>query len=93
MDTAIPGEVEGPALAFGVAVMLPEIYRDASLRNTTPVCPTRDRLGVGFELADGTVVRLALDPQECAHLAEMLVGCVKSAGFARQGQEQGEANA
>lgn len=42
---------------------LPPIYVDASWRNTTPVDIHRDagRVGIGFDLADGSVVRIALD--------------------------------
>lgn len=52
--------------------MLPPIYQDAHVRNVTPVCPERNRLGLGLELAAGEVVRIALDEAGVAFLASAL---------------------
>lgn len=52
--------------------MLPPIYQDAKVRNVTPVCPERNRLGLGLELASGEVVRVALDEAGVAFLAMCL---------------------
>lgn len=58
--------------------MLPLIYTNAQARNVTPVCAVRDRLGVGFELESGEVVRLAISRQNADALAQMLADYVKS---------------
>ena len=39
---------------------LPNIYRDAVLRNFTPVDHARMCMGLGFELSDGQTLRVAL---------------------------------
>lgn len=52
--------------------MLPPIYRDAQVRNVTPVCTERGRLGVGIRLDSGEVVRVALNP-ECVEFLMMAV--------------------
>lgn len=52
--------------------MLPPIYQDAQVRNVTPRCPERNRLGIGLELASGEVVRFALDEAGVAFLAMCL---------------------
>lgn len=39
--------------------MLPPIYFDADVRNVTPVCPDRKRIGIGFDM-DELPVRVAL---------------------------------
>ena len=52
--------------------MLPSIYQDAQVRNVTPVCPERNRLGLGLELVSGEVVRVALDEAGVAFLAMCL---------------------
>lgn len=53
--------------------MLPPIYQDAQVRNVTPVCPKRNRLGIGLELSNGAVVRVALD----AAGVDFLTKCLK----------------
>lgn len=58
--------------------MLTSIYLDASARNVTPLCPQRNRLGVGFELESGEVLRLALTPEDAGTLAQVLADYVKS---------------
>ena len=40
--------------------MLPDEYIDVGARNVTPVCPVRSRIGLGFNLANGKALRLAL---------------------------------
>lgn len=53
--------------------MLPERYRDAEWRNTAAsICPARGRIGIGFQLASGEAVRLALDADSARHLVETL---------------------
>lgn len=43
--------------------MLPPIYRSAQVRNVTPICPERGRLGLGIQLEGGDVLRVALSPE------------------------------
>lgn len=59
--------------------MLPPIYSDATVRNVTPVCPERQRLGVGLQLDSGEVIRVALDEAGVAFLAASLADYWSSA--------------
>lgn len=52
--------------------MLPKVYIDAASRNVTPFCPARNRFGVGFNLPNGEVLRLALDLQGAQFLRDSL---------------------
>lgn len=51
---------------------LPVAYQIASWRNTTPVDDAGLDLGVGFNLADGQVVRLRLSLASSYHLAQSI---------------------
>jgi hypothetical protein len=52
---------------------LPSSYIDASWRVTSAKFdPVRDRVGFGLDLADGTVVRFALDRKSALDLRETL---------------------
>lgn len=52
--------------------MLPTIYTSAAVRNVTPVCPVRRRLGLGIDMPDGSVLRVALDEASVALLRAAL---------------------
>ena len=51
---------------------LPESYKIAGWRNTTPLDLYSSRIGVGFNFEDGEVVRIALDRASAVHLFETL---------------------
>ena len=51
---------------------IPNSYRPAEWRNTTPVDSNTNRIGVGFDMSDGTVLRLTLSQESARHLAETL---------------------
>jgi hypothetical protein len=53
-----------------MATTLPPQYRAAKLRCVLPYHAENDRMGVGFELEDGTVLRLALDGASMRALIE-----------------------
>lgn len=57
---------------------LPPIYLDASLRNVTPICPDRQRIGLGVDMVGGTPVRLALALIDAQSLADLLVVYINS---------------
>ncbi|MGV0960128.1 MAG: hypothetical protein ACOYB1_09855 [Limnohabitans sp.] len=59
--------------------MLKSSYVDAKLRNVTPVCPCRDRLGLGFVLPDSQLLRLALSTADALALQRCLDDYTKSA--------------
>jgi hypothetical protein len=40
--------------------MIPPSFKPATLRGMLPVCPDSDDLGVSFDLADGSIVRLRI---------------------------------
>lgn len=54
--------------------MLPSIYQDAQMRNVTPMCAERNRLGLGLDLPSGEVVRFALDEASLVFLTTCLQG-------------------
>lgn len=58
---------------FGMATKLPDSYRAARLRCVLPYHADIDRMGLGFDLADGTVLRLALDGES----ARALISCLE----------------
>lgn len=60
------GEFAWPALN---GRLLPDSYARAAWRCTLPV-DAQDRLGLGFNLETGEVVRLSLDRESARHLAE-----------------------
>ena len=51
---------------------IPNSYRPAEWRNTTPADAQTNRIGVGFCLGNGTVLRLTLSQESARHLAETL---------------------
>jgi hypothetical protein len=58
--------------------MLPPIWQDAHLRNTTPICPNRNRMGLGFDIPGQGTVRIALTVPEAQALQEDLARYIKS---------------
>ncbi len=52
---------------------LPASYRPAIWRNTTPADVETGLIGIGFDLPDGQVLRLALPLEGARHLAEALL--------------------
>lgn len=59
---------------------LPDIYQPAEWRNTTPADDISQRLGVGFDRQDGTVIRLSLSAQSAKHLSESLAEFLQEVG-------------
>lgn len=53
--------------------MIPGSYQSAEWRNTTPADGNTHRIGVGFDMCDGTVLRLSLSEESARHLAETLL--------------------
>jgi len=51
---------------------LPGVYQPASWRNTTRINLASGRMGVGFNMATGEVIRLSLDKESARHLAESI---------------------
>lgn len=51
---------------------LPNSYTPAEWRNTTPVCSDTERIGIGFNLADGSVVRLSISLESASFLTDTL---------------------
>lgn len=60
---------------------LPAIYQTAEWRNTTPAEENTQRLGVGFDMPDGSVVRLSLSAQSARHLSESLAEFLQEGGL------------
>jgi hypothetical protein len=56
---------------------LPAIYFDAGLRNVTPVCPDRRRIGLGFDM-DDLPVRVALTLADAVALRTTLDDYISS---------------
>lgn len=68
--------------------MLPASYSSAILRNVTPVCQKTQRIGVGFDMTVGGVVRVALGLQDARALRDCLDGYISSfAGNQSAGSE------
>jgi hypothetical protein len=51
---------------------IPNSYTPAEWRNTTPVDSSTNRIGVGFNMHDGAVLRITLSQESARHLAETL---------------------
>jgi hypothetical protein len=51
---------------------IPNSYQAAEWRNTTPADSNTQRIGVGFDMGDGTVLRITLSQVSARHLAETL---------------------
>lgn len=56
---------------------LPAIYLDAKARNVTPFCPSRDRLGLGFDIPGQEPVRLALTLESARFIQTYLESYIK----------------
>ena len=56
---------------------LPERYKTAIWRNTTPVDPVYREIGIGFCVAGGSDVFFALDMQQAHHVIETLSDYIK----------------
>lgn len=57
-------------------VTLPASFAKASWRNTTRYNVEDDTIGMGFNLDDGNVIRLALNSESANHLAETIMECL-----------------
>ena len=58
--------------------MLPISYDDASVRNVTPVCPSRLRIGIGFDIEGRETVRVALTVQCAQFILQGLQDYIRS---------------
>lgn len=68
--------------------MLPSTYQCAAVRNITPLCPERQRFGLGLDLGGGVVLRVALDVAAAEFLLAELGAYVRSpAGCQSPGSE------
>ena len=52
--------------------LLPVIYLDADVRNVTPVCPGRKRLGLGLDIPGQPTVRVAITLAHARFLRDSL---------------------
>lgn len=57
---------------------LPKTYLDASVRCVLPVCPGRQRLGLGLDVLGQPTVRIALDQRSAQLLLDAVADYVKS---------------
>lgn len=64
---------------------LPASYQDAAVRVVTPMCPTRGRLGVAFDIG-ASVFRLALDEASAQSLRDGLNDYLTSVHSGRSGE-------
>ena len=51
---------------------IPPIYKLATWRNTTNIDSETGNIGIGFNLADGDIVRMQLDVKSVRHLVESI---------------------
>lgn len=58
---------------------LPPIYADAGLRNITPICSERGRLGIGFDIAGAAPLRLALTVTDAQAMSAVLADYISCA--------------
>lgn len=63
---------------------LPSIYLDAAVRNVTPVCPGRKRLGLGIDIPGQETVRVAITLGHAQFLRGCLDDYIKSAAGTHQ---------
>lgn len=68
------------------ASRLPAVYVTARFRNVTPVDEFTQEIGIGFDLADGTVLRLALPVTAAQKLAECLADYLNLSHSGRSGE-------
>jgi hypothetical protein len=52
--------------------LLPAIYLDADVRNVTPVCPGRKRLGLGLDIPGQPTVRVSITLEHAQFLRDSL---------------------
>ena len=64
---------------------LPAIYLDAQVRNVTPYCHGRARLGLGLDIAGLPTVRVALTLDHARFLRDYLDDFINSAAGALAG--------
>lgn len=57
---------------------LPRSYLDASVRAVLPVCPGRQRFGIGIDIPGQPTVRVALDQRSAQLLLDAVADYVKS---------------
>lgn len=84
LTTVVTPNDERPLLTHDLRILedrlarrLPKIYVPASVRNVTPVDDIHREIGVGFNLPDGSVVRLGLSVDFAEDLAEMIVSSLQ----------------
>lgn len=58
---------------------LPAIYLDAAVRNITPVCPGRERLGLGLDIPGQATVRVAITMDHAQFLRDYLTNYINDA--------------
>ena len=63
---------------------LPAIYLDAQVRNVTPYCNGRARLGLGLDILGQPTVRVAITLDHAQFLRDSLDGYIKSAAGTHQ---------
>ncbi|MFG0593593.1 hypothetical protein ACF8OH_03670 [Delftia sp. WSY_9] len=59
--------------------LLPAIYLDADVRNVTPVCPGRKRLGLGLDIPGQPTVRVAITLEHAQFLRDSLNDYISAA--------------
>ena len=57
---------------------IPHCYLEAEWRNTTPRDPNTQRIGIGFNVASGDVIRLCISIESAKHLVESIYGFINS---------------
>ena len=66
-------EAIDPTYETKVKAMIPEIYQHAEWRNTTPMDEyTHSRIGIGFDLSTGEIIRLSISAKTARYLIETL---------------------
>ncbi len=75
------------------ANLLPAIYLDADVRNVTPVCPGRKRLGLGLDIPGQPTVRVAITLEHAQFLRDSLndyisasAGCQRASAALPEGE-------
>lgn len=51
---------------------IPNSYQNAEWRNTTPIDKDTQRIGLGFNVSDGSVVRVCISTDNAKHLVESI---------------------
>lgn len=63
---------------------LPPIYLDAAVRNVTPVCPGRLRLGLGLDIEGLPTVRVAITLDHAQFLRDYLSDYISASAGSHQ---------